>query len=58
MGSSTRSVTKSQRIPRFTFIDQLGIIGGNLGLFTGMSILSMIEIAFWITRIVFPVCSV
>ena len=27
-----------------------------MGLFTGMSILSMIEIAFWITRIVFHAC--
>ena len=32
------------------------VSGGNLGLFTGMSILSMIEIAFWITRIIFHVC--
>ena len=32
------------------------VSGGNLGLFTGMSILSMIEIAFWITRIIFHAC--
>ena len=27
-------------------------VGGNLGLFTGMSILSMCEIVFWIARII------
>ena len=31
VASSTSSVTKSLRSPRVTFIDQLGIIGGNLG---------------------------
>ena len=28
------------------------IEGGNLGLFTGMSILSMFEIIFWIVRVI------
>ena len=28
------------------------VVGGNLGLFTGMSILSMCEIVFWIARII------
>ena len=28
-------------------------LGGNLGLFTGMSILSMFEVVFWILRIMF-----
>ena len=46
--SPTNTVTKSAREPRVTFIDQLGTIGGTLGLFTGMSILSMIEVAFFI----------
>ena len=27
------------------------MIGGTLGLFTGMSILSMVEIAFWLMKI-------
>ena len=27
--------------------------GGNLGLFTGMSVLSMIEVVFWIARLIF-----
>ena len=29
------------------------ITGGTLGLFTGMSILSMVEIAFWLLKITF-----
>ena len=46
--SPTNTVTKSAREPRVTFIDQLGTIGGTLGLFTGMSVLSMIEVAFFL----------
>jgi hypothetical protein len=41
-------VTKSARETRVTFIDQLGTIGGTLGLFTGISILSMIEIVVFL----------
>jgi hypothetical protein len=44
----TSSVAKSAREPRVTFMDQLGTIGGTLGLFTGMSLLSMIEIVFFL----------
>ena len=33
----------------FSFI----VLGGNLGLFTGMSILSIVEIGFWISRMLF-----
>ena len=46
--SSTSTVTKSIREPKVTFIDQLGTIGGTLGLFTGMSILSMIEVCLFL----------
>ena len=46
--SPTSSVAKSAREPRVTFMDQLGTIGGTLGLFTGMSLLSMIEIVFFL----------
>ena len=46
--SPTSTVTKSAREPRVTFIDQLGTVGGTLGLFTGMSVLSMIEVAFFL----------
>ena len=46
--SPTSSVIKSSRETRVTFLDQLGTIGGTLGLFTGMSILSMVEVGFFI----------
>ena len=46
--SPTNTVTKSARETRVTFIDQLGTIGGTLGLFTGISILSMIEIVVFL----------
>ena len=46
--SPTSTVTKSAREPRVTFIDQLGTVGGTLGLFTGMSVLSMIEVVFFL----------
>ena len=46
--SPTSTVAKSAREPRVTFMDQLGTIGGTLGLFTGMSLLSMIEIVFFL----------
>ena len=46
--SPTSTVAKSAREPRVTFMDQLGTIGGTLGLFTGMSLLSMFEVAFFL----------
>ena len=42
--SPTRTVTKSNKVKRITIYEQLAIIGGTLGLFTGMSILSMVEV--------------
>ena len=56
VGSSTSSVTKSVRSPRATFIDQLGIIGGNLGLFTGMSIFSIFEVVLFMFKLALSVC--
>ena len=37
------SVVRAKRVVRITFNDQLAVIGGTLGLFTGISILSMVE---------------
>ena len=48
--SPTDSITKSAREIRVTLIDQIGTVGGTLGLFTGMSILSMVEIAFFLVK--------
>ena len=56
--SPTSTVTKSAREPRVTLIDQLGTIGGTLGLFTGMSLLSMIEIAFFLITLFKSCCNI
>ena len=40
----TSTVIKSTRVQRITFSEQIAVIGGTLGLFTGMSILSCVEI--------------
>ena len=42
--SPTTSVTKSRREKRVNFSGQLATIGGTLGLFSGISILSIVEI--------------
>ena len=47
--SPTTSVIKSKRESYMvTFNDQMGTIGGTLGLFTGMSVLSMAEVIFFL----------
>ncbi len=35
---------------KVTFPDMLGTIGGTIGLFTGLSLISVIEVAYWIYR--------
>ena len=62
---ATDTVTVTTRTRRLSFFDKLSafgrlsseilslhvlILGGILGLFTGMSILSMVEVVYWITR--------
>ena len=44
--SSTSSVIKSERAKRLSFYDQLSMVGGILGLFSGMSVLSFFEVIF------------
>ncbi len=34
-----------------SFSDRLGVIGGTLGLFTGISIISMVEAGFWFLKV-------
>ena len=36
---------------KITFVGQLAALGGTLGLFTGMSILSMVEMVFWMFKL-------
>ena len=40
----TDTVTKSTRVRGVSFNQQLAVVGGTLGLFTGISILSIVEI--------------
>ena len=47
----SRTVIKSSRIKRHTFAEQLAVIGGTLGLFTGMSILSMVEVVCFFLKL-------
>ena len=46
------TVTNVQRDVKVTFVDQIGTIGGTLGLFCGLSIVSMVEFAYWIYKTV------
>ena len=37
---------------KLTFEDKLGIFGGTIGVFTGISFITMIEIAYWLIILV------
>ena len=50
------TVIKSKRIARTTFNDQLAVVGGTLGLFTGISILSMVEVLCFCLTLTKHVC--
>ena len=54
--SPTRTVTKSNKVKRITIYEQLAIIGGTLGLFTGMSILSMVEVVCFCVNMIKKSC--
>ena len=55
--SPTGTVTKSKKVQTTTFTQQLATIGGTLGLFTGMSLLSLIEIVCFCFNITKRSCS-
>ena len=44
VSSPGTSIIRTLRDKRFTFYDQLGNVGGTLGLVTGMSLLSIVEV--------------
>jgi len=50
---ASQLVTRINRDERTSFADIISNLGGTLGLFTGMSILSLIEFIFWFGRAVF-----
>ena len=50
------SVTKSTKVPRISLSEQIAVIGGTLGLFTGMSILSMAEILCFFFKFTKKLC--
>jgi hypothetical protein len=45
----TPLVSKLTLEMRMTIFDQIAAIGGSLGLFTGISIVSMVEVVYWLT---------
>ena len=49
--SPTSTVSHSIRDVRDTFIERLGLLGGTVGLFTGFSLLSMLDWAFFLIRL-------
>lgn len=46
------TVQTIKREPRVTFSDQLGTLGGTLGLFTGMSLFGVFEVIYWLYRVI------
>ena len=48
-GPTFMTLKRSQRV---TFVDKLGSIGGTLGLFSGFSLLAIMELIHWIFKII------
>ena len=53
----TSTVIKSTRVQRITISEQIAVFGGTLGLFTGMSILSFVEIFCFCCKLNAKVCA-
>jgi len=51
------SVTSVRQDVRVTFAGQLSDLGGLVALFTGMSILSLVEVVVWTVKMLFDVIS-
>ena len=47
---SSPYITVVEKTEKVSFSDRLGIIGGTIGLFTGMSLISVVEAFYWITK--------
>lgn len=53
----TSTIIKSTRVQRITISEQIAVFGGTLGLFTGMSILSFVEIFCFCCKLNAKVCA-
>ena len=53
----TSTIIKSKRVTAVSFIEQLAIVGGIFGLFSGVSILSMVEIVCFCLTVAKQSCS-
>jgi len=49
-----KKTSRSTKVPRMSFSDKVSWIGGNLGLFTGFSLLSGFEIIYWVFLKIVP----
>ena len=49
----TATYDKIEKDVKVTLVAQLGLIGGTMGLLTGFSILSGVEIVYFITKFIF-----
>ena len=47
---SDPTVTKIMKDVKMSFSGMLGVVGGTLGLFTGVSLVSIVEALFWIYK--------
>ena len=54
MSTSTFDVIKKDRAAKF--VDQLSAIGGTMGLLTGFSLISGVEILYFVGRIFHNIC--
>ena len=43
-------IEETKRDVRYSLLEQLGLLGGGSGLFTGLSIMSLVEVLFWMAR--------
>ena len=51
--TTTDVIDTTSRDIRVTFMDQIGIIGGTLGLFTGVSMISILDFISYIYKLIF-----
>ena len=54
MSTSTFDVIKKDRAAKF--VDQLSAIGGTMGLLTGFSLISAVEIVYFFIKIILTIC--